>query len=315
MADVVDSVIDPVADVAPAAGGLDLGYENNARFKELSEANATPAPESAKVAGEQTPEKVRATTAADPKADAGKPATEQKEGWKKDAEAENWPKGFRKQLERMERQRERERREFAEQMEELRRGAAPQQKPEAPRKLDPKQFASNEDYIEAVVQQRIASLSQEAQAEAQKNHSQQQRMKEYSDSWNARIERLYADPQSRKDFEADLEAAGPAHRFLNENIRDYILHSDVGPGILHYLATRPEAAEALNRMHPIDLSATLHRLSVHVATPTRQPQKMAQPQRKASSAQVVGAVGTRGTGTGELSDAEQIARYRKDRTF
>lgn len=290
---------------------------DNDRYKELAEANGIDTNESptgetdgkvdpvAKPAGE--------STAAEPHAEA---KTGQEKNWKDTAESNKWPKGFRKELDRMERQRERERQEFRQKSEEWERKLAEfGKKQEKKATVTRKNFATDEEYVNHLTDQRVEQREMERQGQQMQTERQLGAFREARATWEAKVNKHFTDEQTQSEYQEAVESLGDLNSTLNDQINSYIVKSPAGPLLLKYLADRPSVINTLKDMHEWDLASALQQIAQY----TIQSKVAATaPQKPTAAPAPVGRVGkgTPGTMTkseDEMTDEEALQAYRAKR--
>lgn len=106
-------------------------------------------------------------------------------------------------------------------------------------KPDPNDFKDAFEYADALAQwsaeQALAKRDREAAENAEK-----ERRQSVVNRWNENL------AEARREFEDFDEVLASADAQVSDAIRDAIIESDVGPRILHYLASNPEVVEKIN---------------------------------------------------------------------
>ena len=216
------------------AGNL-LTSENAADFYSQKLGLATEAPVEAV---EQTPEPTEEAPQSEP--EAIEEATQPEER-KQNPKLEKRFSEITKQREaaRQEAQREREAREALEaRLKDLEAKVAPQ----APAKVDeepkPDQFTDAFEYAKALAEWSAeqALLNRDKQEAERKANEERQKLIQ---SWQTKLEQAKA---TLPDYE---EMIASSDVVVNDDIRDAILESDVGPQILYHLAENPEIAKKI----------------------------------------------------------------------
>ena len=127
---------------------------------------------------------------------------------------------------------------MAERLEALERQKAPNQQET---KLSRDQFFTDEQYIDAVTEQKL----QARLPEVAKQFVDTSKSKEIEKNFLAKEAKAKQDIEDYDD--AIAEAADIP---VQPSVADAILSSDIGPNLRYYLATHPEEAEELNSMSP-----------------------------------------------------------------
>ena len=186
--------------------------------------------------------------------------TEEVEQSEPEAEAEAKPQEERKQNPKLERrfseitkqreearqeaQRERQAREALEaRLAALETQSKPQQAVVADQEPQPSQFSDAFEYAKALAEytadKRIAEMKQE-EAKAKEAAERQKVI----DQWTQKVQKAKADLPDFDDIVASSEVV------VNDDIRDAILESDVGPQILYHLAENDEVAKKIAGLSP-----------------------------------------------------------------
>jgi hypothetical protein len=145
---------------------------------------------------------------------------------------------------RQEAQREREAREALEaRLAELEKKSQPQQAAVADEEPQPSQFNDAFEYAKALAEytadKRIAEMKQE-EAKAKADAERQKVI----ETWAHKVEKAKADLPDFDDIVASSDVV------VNDDIRDAILESDVGPQILYHLAENDEIAKKIAGLSP-----------------------------------------------------------------
>lgn len=309
--------------------GLDL---NDPRIKALAEANGMLAkpkkedPEQGEAEEQDRVELDGDQNTAEPQADEAQEESETPEevqddsskgnDWKSTAEKNKWPKGFRSQLERMTRQRDRERKEFAEKLkavEELKKQVESLTKgtQQPPKKISRENFINDDEYIEAKMREELLAARQKEAEEYARIKQEQQQQQQLASSWESKVNGFYSDEKSKGSYAealAELRAGyGDNFEYLDQRIQGYTFQSPVGPKILEYLGRNLDQVDQLASLHDFDLSAALHKISSHVSRPPRAARKVTQAPAPTGDLRASSGVKT----AAEMSDAEKLAYYRK----
>lgn len=188
------------------------------------------------------------------------PTEEVEQSEPEEAEAEAKPQDERKQNPKLERrfseitkqreearqeaQREREARTALEaRLAALEKQSQPQQAVVADQEPQPSQFTDAFEYAKALAEytadKRIAEMKQE-EAKAKEAAERQKVI----DQWTQKVEKAKADLPDFDDIVASSDVV------VNDDIRDAILESDVGPQILYHLAENDEIAKRIAGLSP-----------------------------------------------------------------
>ena len=140
---------------------------------------------------------------------------------------------------RQEAQREREAREALEaRLRDLEAKVAPQVQPKVDEEPKPDQFTDAFEYAKALAEWSAeqALLNRDKQEAERKANEERQKLIQ---SWQTKLEQAKA---TLPDYE---EMIASSDVVVNDDIRDAILESDVGPQILYHLAENPEIAKKI----------------------------------------------------------------------
>lgn len=125
------------------------------------------------------------------------------------------------------------------------------EKPETPMSRD--QYQTDDEYIDALVQQRFDNTWNSKLMEAQKQYEEQQRRDAEVNSYRSRAEenvkKLYATPEAQADYREKIQSAldmGLGDLIdEDKDLAQYIIRSDVGPKIMYELATNQDMVKEL----------------------------------------------------------------------
>lgn len=242
----------PSPDAAPAAPAVDTSGDS-----------APPAPDAA--AAPALTEEAPPDSAPDvPSA----PETTEEE----DDEPVTLTKGVQRRIDRLTRQREEARRAQAALEERLRmleqgfrrpEPVVPASPPAAPSQ-DRAEYATDEEWIQAVTQQAIAREREQWQLE-QLRHRQAQEQQERDAQWATREQ---AFKQAHPDYEQRLSEVLPR---LSPQLRQGLGDSEMAPDLAYHLARHPDELQRLNGLQPLAVSRALGRLEQQLTAPSRPP--------------------------------------------
>lgn len=125
------------------------------------------------------------------------------------------------------------------------------EKPETPMSRD--QYQTDDEYIDALVQQRFDNTWNSKLMEAQKQYEEQQRRDAEVSNYRSRAEenvkKLYATPEAQADYREKIQSAldmGLGDLIdEDKDLAQYIIRSDVGPKIMYELATNQDMVKEL----------------------------------------------------------------------
>lgn len=125
------------------------------------------------------------------------------------------------------------------------------EKPETPMSRD--QYQTDDEYIDALVQQRFDNTWNSKLMEAQKQYEEQQRRDAEISNYRSRAEenvkKLYATPEAQADYREKIQSAldmGLGDLIdEDKDLAQYIIRSDVGPKIMYELATNQDMVKEL----------------------------------------------------------------------
>ena len=132
------------------------------------------------------------------------------------------------------------------------------------------QFVSDAEYIEA--------LKEWSGDKAVRERDQKAAQEAIRKSWDERQAKAKAEIPS---YDADIAAA--SHLAVSDQVRDAILASEVGPKILHYLATNPAIVSELARMRATQAVLEIGRLDAKFSLPAA-PKAEPKPEPKVTPA-------------------------------
>jgi hypothetical protein len=121
---------------------------------------------------------------------------------------------------------------------------------------DPKDFKTNAEYIDAMVEYRF---EKKERAEAQKRYeaSQQKAQAEFVDRLNI----------ARKEIPDYDEVVGDADIEVVAHVASYIAESESGPNLGYYFAKNPDELERIQKLSPIRAIAELGKLETRLEKP------------------------------------------------
>lgn len=135
---------------------------------------------------------------------------------------------------------------------------------EHPEQFAPKtreQFATDDEFINHLVEERFNNVWNQKLAEAQKAYAEQSRQDQEISTYRTRadenVKRLFKTPEAEKQYRETIATA--IQNGLGELVDSdketamYIMRSDLGPKILYELATKPEVVERLFNENVTDM--------------------------------------------------------------
>lgn len=139
---------------------------------------------------------------------------------------------------------------------------------DAPAKPTKADFATDEDYFEALAdykaEQKVSAFREQSQAE----RAQEADAKETATKLDLYRERVQQASDALPDYDAVVGASEvPAATHVLESILD----SDVGPQLAYHLAKNPDVLERLNGMTPIQAAREIGRLETQVTANAAPP--------------------------------------------
>ena len=174
-------------------------------------------------------------------------------------------KGVQRRIDRLTRQREEARRAQAALEERLRmleqgyQRPAPEP-PTAPPSQDPADYATQEEWIEARIQQSLAREREQWQLE-QLRQRQQQEQQARDAQWATREQTF---KQQHPDYEERLQEVLPR---LSPQLGQGLSDSEMAPELVYHLARHPDELQRLNGLQPLALSRALGRLEQQLSAP------------------------------------------------
>ena len=141
---------------------------------------------------------------------------------------------------------------------------APEAAPPAPPSAGRADYATDEEWIQAVTQQAIAREREQWQLE-QLRQRQALEQQERDAQWATREQ---AFKQSHPDYEQRLQEVLPR---LSPQLRQGLGDSEMAPELAYHLARHPDELQRLSGMQPLALSRALGRLEQQLTVPSRPP--------------------------------------------
>ena len=173
--------------------------------------------------------------------------------------------------------------------------------PPQPKAIDPKSYATQADYIDALVAQRMEQV-QERQAQMLSANAQQaQVVQAHVADWNQRVESLIDDADR---YSEAISSLGDLNETLGPEIVQYTWQHPYAPLMLQYFGERPEIINTLRRMHPIDMGSALQRIGQFVAAEYAKASQGASAQQSKAVPPVP--VGRLGTGGQQVVDVDSL---------
>lgn len=216
-----------------------------------------------------TTEQQPADGAQGPEVDQQQPSTEQPQGEQGDGgkqveqPGEKQPKkpNVQSRIDELTRARHQAEREAAYWREQAAKSQPSSQDAPKPTKAD---FASDEDYLEALAdykaEQKVQKFSQQTQAE----RAQEAEAKQTATRFDLYRERVAQSVEAMPDYH---EVVGQSEVPAAAHVLESILDSDVGPQLAYHLAKHPVVAERLNDMTAVQAARELGRLEAQLAQP------------------------------------------------
>lgn len=178
------------------------------------------------------------------------------------------------------------------------------QQPAQQPKGEPKreQFESYEEFIEAraahvaekAAEQRIARANEE-----QRRQTEVQRAQSLAETWQAKQDKARDEIEDYDDVVASSSAP------VTAAMRDSIMESDIGPKLLHHIASHPEDAERISKLSPASQAREIGRLEAALLAPKPQP--------KAPETRPIEPVGSGGGAPAGPSDKQSIKDWMEAR--
>jgi len=219
--------------------------------------------------------------------------------------------GYQRSIDRLTRQRNQEKETVADLRRRLKEATEAQAEPV--KKLTPDNFLTNEEYVEAVADQR----SKATLAEYQKNFNIESlnqeitnvKNKEFSDNWNEKVTESFPVEEDKKAFNQLVEQHGDLG--LPKDVHDYLDYSADGPKLYTVLALRPDVlANIMSKSESVRVRILGDLEKVINQTPVSSPET--KPQTTNAPAPI-GDVQSNSSGKSAKSDADQIQAYLKGR--
>ena len=216
--------------------------------------------------------------------------------------------GYQRSIDRLTRQRNEEREVVAELKKRLK--DLEDAKPEPQKKLKPDNFLTNEEYIEAVADQRAnALLDDRAKQEDIRAINQEIQATEhrvFSENWNEKVNDSFPVAEDKQAFNELVKKHGDLG--LPKDVHDYLDYSEDGPKLYTVLALRPDVlhnikskAESVRGMILRDLEKVINQAPVS-SPETSQTTKAPDP---------IGSVQNTGSSGSAMTDKDRIQAYYK----
>lgn len=287
-----------MADMVTDEELAEMGYTEEAA---VDEAEAKTDAEPVADGGQQTTEPEPDAESAELDPEGEKPAEKDPGELRRenDDDEEEAPKVSRRALKRAKYEIKTLRREI----EELKREREAAQKAPEPKaaRLRKDQFASEEDYFEALVKTRMAEERQAtAKAEADAKAEEDAHQKEVS-AWVDKIHANFPTQEERDDYDDALVSAfgdDPAAS-IGAMAGEYVYQHQNGPKILRYLADHPKVCASLKDGHPFEQAEILKNIVAFV-------EKKAAPRTERRPVAPVGRIRSGGAAAKTVKSAEDI---------
>lgn len=232
---------------------------------------------------------------------------------------QSWPKGFRKELSRKERQVDRAKAEI----ESLKAKLAEVEKYTEARRNEPKvkrsQFATEDEYLDFVTEQKANDVYANQQQHEIMLRQKQLEYESNVNAWQEKIQNNFPSDSELQEYAIALKRMGPPAQIFTPKVNEYIFKSQIGPSILKYISDRPDLPKILNDMHEWELASSLNDISRYIRSNKAQTQASPSKAAKVTSApSPIGTVGGKTGGTkavAQMTDAELVAYYRKGGTL
>jgi len=221
---------------------------------------------------------------------------------------EELPKGFRKQLQRKERQLFRERKEHEQAMNQLRSEfeelKKSTQKPK--QKLTKENFRNTEEYVKYLANEEAQSIIQK-QNESQRLQEQNlQKYEEMKTSWEDKIQKNFTDQKQLQEYAEAVQEFGNPSQHFSQDVIQYMLQHENGPKILYHFAENPSNVQRFNNMHLWDKLSYIQNISNGFSAET--------PKQVSKAPAPVGNLKNKSTmskSIDDMNDDELLARYRE----
>lgn len=119
---------------------------------------------------------------------------------------------------------------------------AQEAKSEPVKKLKPDNFLTNEEYVEAVAEQKAKALIdayvQDSKVKSLTQEIENENNREFSENWNDKVNQTFTNAEDKKAFNELVEKNGDLG--LPKDVHDYLDYSDDGPQLYTVLALRPD---------------------------------------------------------------------------
>ena len=178
-------------------------------------------------------------------------------------EFKSLPKSFKKRLKRENRKVGRLERELQEVKSLLTQSK--QVEPQTAPNLSKEHFATEDEYINYLVESRVQQSNQKAEQESLRVQQERQKYEEAAKSWQEKVNTNFASEEDQADFYETVQTLGDLNQVFSEDILKYVHQHKNGPKMLKYFAERPQAVAQVNNIHPYELPSVLGKVSDYVS--------------------------------------------------
>lgn len=180
-------------------------------------------------------------------------------------------------------------------------------------------FATDEDYVAHIAEEKAQELFQKQMADYQKQQQELQQAQSndgaFKQSWAQKVNANFPDPRERQEFIDLLDGAPDT---LAPDVHEFVQHSDVGARMLKTILASAELHDALMNVPASVRGVRLGQLETAIynqmqSKQASQVQQQAQVKPKVTQAPApIGQIATSGTTSArELSTEEQVREYKR----
>lgn len=216
--------------------------------------------------------------------------------------------GYQRSIDRLTRQRNEEREAVAELKKKLKE--LEEAEPEPQKKLKPDNFLTNEEYIEAVADQRAKALFDDRAKQADINSINQEitnvKHREFSEGWNEKLVDTFPDEKDRQAFNEFVDKCGDLG--LPKDVHDYLDYSSEGVKLYAVLGGRPDVLANIKSKEPSVRVKILEDLEKVIS---QDPVSSPETSQTTKAPDPIGGVQNTSSSRSAMTDEDQIQAYYK----
>lgn len=216
--------------------------------------------------------------------------------------------GYQRSIDRLTRQRNEEREAVAELKKKLKE--LEEAEPEPQKKLKPDNFLTNDEYIEAVADQRAEALFDDRTKQADINSINQEitnvKHRAFSAGWNEKLVETFPDAKDRQAFNEFVEKCGDLG--LPKDVHDYLDYSSEGIKLYAVLGGRPDVLANIKSKEPSVRVKILNDLERVIS---QDPVSSPETSQTTKAPDPIGGVQNTSSSRSAMNDEDQIQAYYK----